>query len=97
MDPDVRRKLIDSLKSRSWTDLDAEQVAGRIEALYEREAGEWKVVLWEIAGGEQNVYIVSRKVDGPSVFDSPQQSRARDVASALNELEADSSKPADTR
>ncbi len=87
MDPDVRAKLIESLKARSWTDTDAEQVAGRVEALYEREAGEWKVVLWEIAGGEQNVYIVSRKVDGPSVFDSPLQARARDVAGALNEIE----------
>lgn len=87
MDQDIRGKLIESLKSRSWTPLDAERVAIRIEALYGLEAGEWKVVLWEIAGGEQNLYLVARKVNGPSVFDSPLEVRARDVASALNELE----------
>ena len=97
MDHDVRRKLIELLKSRSWTPLDAEQVAIRIEALYELEAGEWKVVLWEIAGGEQNLYLVARKVNGPSVFDSPLEGRARDVASALNQIEADHSEPPDTR
>ena len=89
MDPDVRHKLIASLEARSWTPLDAEQVAMRIESLYELEAGEWKVVLWEVAGGEQSLYLVARKVNGPSVFDSPLQARARDVASALNELEAE--------
>ncbi len=88
VDQDVRHKLIESLKSRGWTPLDAEQVATRVEALYQREAGEWKVLLWEIAGGEQNVYLVAREVKGQSVFDSPLQSRARDVASVLNELEA---------
>jgi hypothetical protein len=97
VDHDVRRKLIELLKSRSWTPLDAEQVAIRIEALYELEAGEWKVVLWEIAGGEQNLYLVARKVNGPSVFDSPLEGRARDVASALNQIEADHSEPPDTR
>ncbi len=60
----------------------------RIDALYAPEAGEWKVVLWEVAGGEQNVYLVARQVNGPSVFDSPVEVRARDVASALNEIEA---------
>ena len=88
MDHAVRDRLIEALKSRTWTPADAEQVAARIEALYEREAGEWKVVLWEIAGGEQNVYLVARKVNGTSVFDSPLQGRARDVAGALNEAEA---------
>lgn len=97
MDHDVRRELIELLKSRSWTPLDAEQVAIRIEALYELEAGEWKVVLWEIAGGEQNLYLVARKVNGPSVFDSPLEGRARDVASALNQIEADHSELPDTR
>lgn len=87
MDQDVRRKLIDSLISRSWTPTDAEQVTARIEAVYAREAGEWKVVLWEVAGGEQSLYLVAREVDGQSVFDSPLQARARDVASALNEVE----------
>jgi hypothetical protein len=31
--------------------------------------------------------LVARRVNGPSVFDSPLQSLARDVAGALNELE----------
>lgn len=88
MDQDVRSNLIESLKSRGWTPLDAEQVVTRVEALYKREAGEWKVLLWEIAGGEQSVYLVAREVNGSSVFDSPLQSRARDVASVLNEVEA---------
>ena len=88
MDQDVRSKLIESLKTRSWTHLDAERVAIRIEALYGLEDGEWKVVLWEIAGGEQNLYLVARKVNGQAVFDSPLEGRARDVASALNEAEA---------
>lgn len=88
VDQDVRNKLIESLKSRGWTPLDAEQVVTRVEALYQRESGEWKVLLWEVAGGEQNVYLVAREVKGQSVFDSPLQSRARDVASALNEAEA---------
>jgi hypothetical protein len=82
--------LTESLTARSWTPLDAEQVAKRIEALYELDAGEWKVVLWEVAGGEQSVYLVARRVNGPSVFDSPIEARARDVAGALNELEGHS-------
>lgn len=97
MDHDVRRKLIELLKSRSWTPLDAEQVALRVEALYELEAGEWKVVLWEIAGGEQSLYLVARKVNGLTVFDSPLEGRARDVASALNEIETGNSAPTDSR
>lgn len=91
MDHDVRRKLIESLTSRSWPPLDAEQVANRVDALYQLEAGEWKVVLWEVAGGEQSLYLVARKVNGPTVFDSSLEARARDVASALNELEGHSS------
>ena len=97
MDPEVRRQLIASLTSRNWTPLDAERSAIRIESLYEREAGECKVVLWEIAGGEQNLYLVTRTVNGRSVFDSPLEVRARDVASALNEIEADHSEPTDAR
>ena len=97
MDQDVRRKLIEVLTSRSWTPLDAEQVAIRIEALYALEPGEWKVVLWEVAGGEQSLYLVARKVNGPSVFDSPQQGRARDVARALNEIETGHSEPTESR
>ena len=89
MDDAARHRLIDALKSRNWTDVDAERAATRIAAMYEREAGEWKVVLWEIAGGEQSVFLVARKVDGTSVFDSSLQGLSRDVASALNEIEAE--------
>ncbi len=87
MDHPLRPSLIEALKARSWTHLDAERVAIRIEASYKLEAGEWKVVLWEVAGGEQNLYLVARKVNEVSVFDSSLEGRARDVASALNELE----------
>jgi hypothetical protein len=88
MDHNFRRRLIAALTSRSWESLDAERAATRIEALYERETGEWKVVLWQVAGGEGSLFLVARRVDGPPVFDSSLEFRARDVASALNEIEA---------
>ena len=97
MDSEVRRKLIASLTSRDWTPPDAERAATRIDAFYELEAGEWKVVLWEVAGGEQNLYLVTRQVNGRSVFDSPLDIRARDVARALNEIEAGHRGPTDAR
>ena len=88
MDHGLRRRLIEALESRSWESLDAERAATRIEALYQLESEEWKVLLWEVAGGEGSVFLVARRVNGPAVFDSPQEIRARDVASALNEIEA---------
>ena len=97
MDHALRRRLIEALKSRSWESLDAERAAIRIEALYELETEEWKVVLWEVAGGEGSLFLVARRVNGRSVFDSPLEVRARDVASALNEIEAGSSGPTDNR
>ena len=90
MDHSLRGRLIEALISRSWEAVDAERAATRIEALYEREAPEaeqWKVLLWEVAGGEGSVFLVARRVNGRSVFDSPMEIRARDVASALNEIE----------
>jgi hypothetical protein len=89
MDHALRRRLIEALRSRSWEAPDAERAAARVEALYERETEEWKVVLWQIAGGEGNLFLVARRVNGPAVFDSPLEVRARDVASALNEIEAE--------
>ena len=83
----VRQRLIEALQSRSWTAQDAELVATRVEKQYQRATGAWKVVLWEVAGGEQSVFLVARNVDGTSVFDSPLQTRAWDVANALNEIE----------
>jgi hypothetical protein len=88
MDQDLRRRLILALESRRWEPQDAERAATRIEAFYALEAEEWKVLLWEVAGGEGSVFLVARRVNGPSVFDSPLEMRARDVASALNEIEA---------
>jgi hypothetical protein len=87
----LRRRLVEALTSRSWEALDAERAATRIEAVYEREAPEaeqWKVLLWEVAGGEGSVFLVARRVNGTAVYDSPLEVRARDVASALNEIEA---------
>jgi len=89
MDNALRRRLIEALTARSWESSDAERAATRIEATYEREADEWKVLLWQVAGGEGNVFLVARRVNGPSVFDSPLEVRARDIASALNEIEAE--------
>lgn len=89
MDNPLGRRLIEALTARGWETADAERAATRIEALYEREAEEWKVLLWQIAGGEGTLFLVARRVNGPSVFDSPLEVRARDVASALNEIEAD--------
>ena len=96
MDQALRRRLVEALTSRSWESSDAERAATRIEASYEREAEEWKVLLWQVAGGEGNVYLVARRVNGPAVFDSPVEVRARDVAGALNEIEG-RSEPTDTR
>jgi hypothetical protein len=97
VDQALRLRLIDALKSRSWESSDAERAATRIEALYEAGTEEWKVVLWEVAGGEGSLFFVARRVEGPSVFDSPREVRARDVAGALNEIEADSSASTDAR
>ena len=88
MDHGFRRRLIAALESRSWEPQDAERAAIRIEAFYALEAEEWKVLLWEVAGGEGSLFLVARRVNGPSVFDSPLEVRARDVANALNEIEA---------
>ncbi|HEY6060918.1 MAG TPA: hypothetical protein VIV10_10065 [Gemmatimonadales bacterium] len=89
MNQALRHRLIKALTARSWESADAERAAIRIEATYEREADEWKVLLWQVAGGEGNVFLVARRVNGPTVFDSPLEARARDIASALNEIEAD--------
>lgn len=97
MDHAFRRRLIEALISRGWESSDAERAAVRIESLYEREPEEWKVVLWQVAGGEGSLFLVARRVNGPSVFDSPLEILARDVAIALNEIEAGSSEPTDIR
>jgi len=88
VDDALRRRIIEALQSRSWASLDAERAATRIEALYELEAEEWKVLLWEVAGGEGSAFLVARRVNGRAVFDSALEVRARDVASALNEIES---------
>jgi hypothetical protein len=90
VDHALRRRLIERLTSRRWEPQEAERAALHIEALYTLETGEWKVLLWEVAGGEGSLFLVARRTNGPAVFDSPQEVRARDVAGALNEIEAES-------
>ena len=90
VDHTLRRRLIEALKARSWTSLDAERAAVGITGFYEGGTGEWKVRLSKIVG-EPDFYQVGRKVNEIPVFDSPLEGRARDVAGALNELEGDES------
>jgi len=86
VDQILRRSLIEALKSRGWTHLDAERAADGVATFYEDGEGEWKVRLSKVAG-DPELYRVSRREEEVSVYDSPLEGRARDVASALNELE----------
>lgn len=86
MDQDFRRSLIEALKSRSWTHLDAERTADGIAVLYQTGAEPWRVRLATNAD-EPDRHLVARNASEASVFDSALGGRARDVAAALNELE----------
>jgi len=86
VDHTLRRRLIEALKARSWTYLDTERAAEGIAGLYEDGEGEWRVRLSKVTD-ELDLYLVARNENEVSVFDSPLEGRARDVASALNELE----------
>jgi hypothetical protein len=97
VDQNLRRRLIEALTSRSWESVDAERAAIHIEALYELEPGEWKVLLWTVARGEGTLFLVARRVNGPAVFDSALEARALDVAGALNEIEVERSEPPGSR
>jgi len=86
VDPDLRRNLVEALKSRRWTHLDAERAAESIAVVYQAGEGEWKV--WPSGNAmEPDRYRVARREPLVSVYDSPLEGRARDVAGALNELE----------
>lgn len=86
MDHTLRRGLIEALQSRGWTHLDAERAAAGVAGLSESGTGEWKSWLSKVAG-ETDLYRVARNANDISVFDSPLEGRALDVAGALNELE----------
>jgi hypothetical protein len=86
----LRRSLIEALKSRRWTPLDAERAAAGVAGVYLVGEGEWKV--WPSGNADKpDAYRVSCREKETSVYDSPQEKRARDVASALNELEQQNS------
>ena len=85
VDDVLRRNLIEALKSRSWTYHAAERAASFVAGLYQEGASEWKVWPSEERGPDH--YRVARSVKAPTVYGSPVEGRARDVADALNEIE----------
>jgi hypothetical protein len=86
VDDILRRKLIEALKNSGWAQLDAERTATFAAGLYQAGAGEWKIWPSGNATGPDH-YRVARRATALSVYDSPLEGRARDVASALNEIE----------
>jgi len=86
VDHTLRRNLIEALKSRGWTHVDAERAAAGVTVWPEGGTGEWKVWFSTVAG-EPDLYRVARHMSDISAFDSPLEGRARDVAGALNDLE----------
>jgi hypothetical protein len=86
VDDILRRRLIHALKDRRWSSLDAERAAASIAELYHAEAGEWWAWPSRNAMGLDS-YRVARDEDAISVYDSPIQGRALDVAGVLNEFE----------
>jgi hypothetical protein len=89
VDDILRRKLINALKNRRWTLLDAERAAAFVAGLDQAGEGEWKV--WPSETKGLSHYRVARRASALSVYDSPQEGRARDVSNALNEIERDDS------
>lgn len=85
MDDDLRLNLIEALKNRRWTPLDAERTAAFVAGLYKEGEGEWKV--WPSGRAAGDHYGVARSEAVASAYDSPFKERARDVANALNEIE----------
>lgn len=83
----LRRLLIQTLKNRRWTSLDAERAAASVARFYETRDGPWQVWLRQVAG-DADFYRVARRENEVSVYDSLLEGWARDVAGALNELEA---------
>ena len=86
MDHVLRRSLIAALKARGWSYHAAERAAEFAAGLPREGDGEWKV--WpsgNVMGSDQ--FRVARRDNVVSVYDSPVEARAREVTSALNELE----------
>jgi hypothetical protein len=86
VDHDRRLRVIEALKSRRWTQLDAERAAEYAGEFYERAGGPWEVWCGQDAD-DPDYYRVARHGGDASVYKSLLEVRARDVASALNELE----------
>ena len=87
MDHVLRRSLIEALKNRDWTHLDAERAAAFTAGLYQSGGGECKVWPTGNPTGPDHYRVARRESNAISVYDAPQEGRARDVANALNELE----------
>ena len=87
MDHDLRRSLIEALKNRRWTHLDAERAADSVAAFYQSTGGAWQV--WRSkAADDPDSHRVARRENEVTVYKSLFEERARDVANALNEIEA---------
>jgi len=89
VDDIFRHNLLKALKNRRWTSLDAERTATFVAGLYQAEEGEW--VVWPSETKGLRHFRVARHAGALSVYDSPQEGRARDVAHALNEIERNDS------
>lgn len=87
MDHNLRRSLIEALKNRRWTHLDAERAADSLAAFYQPTGGAWQV--WHSqAADDPDYYRVALRENDVSVYKSLFEGRVRDVANALNEIEA---------
>jgi len=86
----LRRALIEALKNRGCTHLDAERAAEYAGEFYQRAGGAWEVWCGQ-AAEDPDYYRVARHGGDASVYKSLLEERARDVASALNELERNDS------
>lgn len=87
VEDDLRRRLIQALKNQQWTSLEAERAAASVARFYEARDGRWQVWLSQVVG-DADSYRVARRENEVSVYDSLIEGWARDVAGALNELEA---------
>lgn len=87
--PTLGERLTAQLERRHWTPLDAGRAAEAVARHYQVAAGKWQV--WHRRlDGRIDVYRVSRRESEVSVYDSSQEGRARDVASALNDVQGQS-------
>ena len=86
MDRVLRRALVEALTNRGRTHPDAERAAEYAGEFYQRAGGAWEVSCGQ-AAYDPDYYRVARHGSDASVYKSLLEGRARDVASALNELE----------